>query len=72
MKTKHSVYVYQIIQSIIVLVFGIIGIALYLKTDPVSLIVWLIVGYILSIVFVIECLRLNTDHPVYPIVFKEL
>jgi hypothetical protein len=73
MKTNHhSIYVYQIIQSVIVLAFGIYGIVSYLASDPIHTVFILITGYLASFLFMFACSSLSTGTPIHDLVFKEL
>jgi len=56
----------------IVMVFGILGVALYLGSDPMHTIFTLLTGYFASFLFMFACSSLSIDSPTHALVFKEL
>jgi hypothetical protein len=70
-KFKCTVYRYQVIQSIIVLVFGLIGVSFYIKPDPIVALIWLVYGYLGAIVFIFVCAQIPSGHSLNRWMFKE-
>ncbi len=69
---NHKVYVFQIIQTGIILLFGLIGMGSFLVFNPLFVIMCLMTGYIVSLAFLIICMMLPITGASTKWLFKEL
>lgn len=71
MKTKHNVYTYQIIKAVIIIAFGLSGIAFYLNPDPMRAFFWLLTGYAGAFIFNYLCCSVPNGSSLNKWLFKE-
>ena len=69
--TGHRIYTYSIMQAAIVMLSGILGLGLYINTNPFMTMFTIVAGLVLSFVFLIACLGMSMDNPLFPFLFRE-
>jgi hypothetical protein len=71
MDSKYNIFVYQIIQLVIIVAFGMFGVITYIRTNPGQAFACLLMGYFASFIYTVVCLSLPSDNKFIGWMFKE-
>ena len=68
---KHNIYTFQFVQGLIILAIGLWGIRTFIQVDPVMSLAVLVIGIVVSLVFIEVISMIPSTNFVSKILFRE-